>query len=116
MTERKGNTYSVSNDVNLLYGVAVEVTGDGYNASPEENFVNSCKHQYQTRLCIPLQKSDFKGYAHLWSIFVWGCGKTMLMDMFYDEVPVDRKQRVHFHSFMLDVHSSTLFRYTQDCK
>lgn len=35
-----------------------------------------------------------------------GCGKTMLMDMFYDEVPVDRKQRVHFHSFMLDVHSS----------
>ena len=64
MTERKGNTYSVSNDVILLFGMAVEVTGDGYNVSPEENFVNSCKHQYQTRLCIPLQKSDFQGYAH----------------------------------------------------
>lgn len=35
-----------------------------------------------------------------------GCGKTMLMDLFYDEVPVEKKQRVHFHSFMLDVHSS----------
>ena len=30
----------------------------------------------------------------------------MLMDLFYDEVPVEKKQRVHFHSFMLDVHSS----------
>ena len=28
------------------------------------------------------------------------------MDLFYDEVPVEKKQRVHFHSFMLDVHSS----------
>ena len=54
MTERKGNTYSVSNDVNLLYGMALEVTGDGYNASPEENFVNNCKHQYLKR-----------GYAYL---------------------------------------------------
>lgn len=35
-----------------------------------------------------------------------GCGKTMLMDLFYDEIPVEKKQRVHFHSFMLDVHSS----------
>ncbi|XP_068698309.1 AFG1-like ATPase [Montipora foliosa] len=35
-----------------------------------------------------------------------GCGKTMLMDMFYNEVPVEKKQRVHFHSFMLDVHAS----------
>ena len=32
----------------------------------------------------------------------------MLMDLFYDEVPVEKKQRVHFHSFMLDVHSSKL--------
>ena len=31
----------------------------------------------------------------------------MLMDLFYDEIPVEKKQRVHFHSFMLDVHSST---------
>jgi len=34
-----------------------------------------------------------------------GTGKTMLMDMFYHCVNVDKKKRVHFNSFMLDVHS-----------
>lgn len=34
-----------------------------------------------------------------------GTGKTMLMDMFYHCVNVKYKQRVHFNSFMLDVHS-----------
>ena len=33
-----------------------------------------------------------------------GCGKTMLMDMFYETCQIDKKQRVHFHQFMLDVH------------
>lgn len=35
-----------------------------------------------------------------------GTGKTMLMDLFYNTLPdgVKRKRRVHFHSFMIDVH------------
>jgi cell division protein ZapE len=33
-----------------------------------------------------------------------GRGKTMLMDMFFDLVPVRRKRRVHFNAFMADVH------------
>ncbi|KAG7465710.1 hypothetical protein MATL_G00156290 [Megalops atlanticus] len=33
-----------------------------------------------------------------------GTGKTMVMDMFYSHVETDRKKRVHFHGFMLDVH------------
>ncbi|MEQ1943672.1 cell division protein ZapE [Mesorhizobium sp. VNQ89] len=31
-----------------------------------------------------------------------GRGKTMLMDMFFDTVPVRRKRRVHFNAFMAD--------------
>lgn len=35
-----------------------------------------------------------------------GTGKTMLMDMFYEQLPESwRKKRIHFHDFMLDVHS-----------
>src|SRR5262245_52915488 len=33
-----------------------------------------------------------------------GRGKTMLMDLFFELVPVRRKQRVHFNEFMADVH------------
>ncbi|KAI3858511.1 hypothetical protein MKX03_018808 [Papaver bracteatum] len=35
-----------------------------------------------------------------------GTGKTMLMDLFYDQLPSKwRKKRIHFHDFMLTVHS-----------
>eukprot|EP00040_Diaphanoeca_grandis_P029670 m.174177 g.174177 ORF g.174177 m.174177 type:complete len:569 (-) comp31756_c0_seq2:292-1998(-) len=33
-----------------------------------------------------------------------GCGKTMLMDLFYYTLPQKKKRRIHFHSFMGDVH------------
>lgn len=33
-----------------------------------------------------------------------GRGKTMLMDLFYENIPLKRKQRIHFHRFMESVH------------
>ena len=41
-------------------------------------------------------------------LYIWGDvgrGKSMLMDLFFTEVQVTPKKRVHFNSFMVDVHA-----------
>ena len=40
-------------------------------------------------------------------LYFWGGvgrGKTYLMDMFFDALPIDQKLRIHFHRFMRRVH------------
>lgn len=40
-------------------------------------------------------------------IYLWGSvgrGKTWLMNIFYQELPVQQKLRIHFHHFMLNIH------------
>src|SRR5271170_87168 len=34
-----------------------------------------------------------------------GTGKTMLMDLFFNSLPIERKKRWHHHALMLDLYS-----------
>lgn len=42
-----------------------------------------------------------------YGLYIWGDvgrGKSMLMDVFYNSLPITQKKRLHFLQFMLDVH------------
>lgn len=63
----------------------------------------------QRRAAAELEDADGH-WVYLWGPV--GRGKTWLMDTYFAAVPTDRKLRVHFHEFFLDLHAAiTRHRY-----
>ncbi|XP_057787797.1 uncharacterized protein LOC131005026 [Salvia miltiorrhiza] len=73
---------------------------DGYSTSQ-----GAARSRWYFPRFIP-QTSSYTPVRGLYLYGGVGTGKTMLMDLFYDQLPRNwRKRRIHFHDFMLNVHS-----------
>jgi len=54
-----------------------------------------------------LAQDKFKEISRLKSIYLWGdpgCGKTFIMDQFYDSLGPIGKRKLHYNEFMLEIH------------
>jgi len=54
---------------------------------------------------IPAKYKEINEIKGLYIYGSPGCGKTFIMDMFFNNCKLTRKKRTHFNSFMLEVHS-----------
>ncbi len=80
--------------------------------SVQDSVVKSCEPLYQHLSMLQKKKRWWSFLIKQSSIipkglYIYGgvgCGKSMLMDLFYEHVPVKQKRRVHFHEFMADIH------------
>lgn len=82
---------------------------------PEQAAAVTRLHALQQELETPVPNTGFlgkllgrKAAPSPRGIYMWGGvgrGKSMLMDLFHDNLQITAKRRAHFHEFMLDVHA-----------
>ncbi|MDQ5908797.1 MAG: cell division protein ZapE [Pseudomonadota bacterium] len=61
-----------------------------------------------SRLAVRNKPAAEAGRSPVRGLYLWGGvgrGKTYLVDTFVDALPIEHKQRIHFHSFMRAVHA-----------
>ena len=90
------------------------VAGGELRPDPEQAAAAARLHQLQQELEQPAGVTGLLGrllgrkVAAPRGVYLWGSvgrGKSMLMDLFHDNLALVAKRRAHFHEFMLDVHA-----------
>lgn len=93
----------------------------GFAADPaQEKLVSLLQDLSDSLVCLEEQSRKPRCLFRFWrkapdgtpsekGIYIWGDvgrGKTLLANLFFYELPVKHKKRLHFHEFMRDVHAS----------
>lgn len=78
----------------------------------DQSQLDAAKQLDELLLLLSSRSIEFRNFrlrpTFMKGLYLWGGvgrGKSMLMDWFFDMAVVREKKRVHFHSFMLLVHS-----------
>jgi cell division protein ZapE len=98
-----GSLLQVLRDVAQVHGFTLDPA--------QERAVASFRRLYDDLFHLERRQ---RSWLRLWSrrrrvrgIYLWGpvgTGKSFLMDEFFRLVPLEKKQRIHFHRFMQDIH------------
>ncbi|KAD6794959.1 hypothetical protein R6Q59_021137 [Mikania micrantha] len=90
-------------EIQRLYDELVK-SADACRLDPYSDSGKTSRSRWLWSRLMP--QSSFSPVKGLYLYGGVGTGKTMLMDLFYDQLPCNwRKKRIHFHDFMLTVHS-----------
>jgi len=76
-------------------------------AKPIITETNKKRSAFSRFLSIVGQKEEVVKPELVKGVYIWGGvgrGKTFIVDFFFKHLPIEQKQRTHFHSFMKSVH------------
>jgi cell division protein ZapE len=96
----------------LLEYYRQDATRQGFQA--DEAQTNAVKHLQRVYVELVSREAEkkhllnrFKARKPVKGLYMWGGvgrGKTYLMDLFYQHIPITKKRRQHFNHFMQDIH------------
>lgn len=90
--------------VRALVPVYDALTTNSPQQSPENNRKST---MFGRLLSLVSHEAEVEKPELIHGVYIWGGvgrGKTFIVDFFYKHLPIERKQRTHFHSFMKSVH------------
>lgn len=79
------------------------------SSKPEED----TKKKREEKVERFISQTPFRDENFVQGSYIWGdtgCGKTFLLDLFFDHIQIEEKKRFHYNKFMLRIHKSN-FKY-----